>query len=44
MISKPYSMTKDKGIELLDQADEDWISEEDKGVKLKLSIDMNGIQ
>ena len=44
MISKPYRMTKDKGIELLDQADEDWISEEDKGVKLKLSIDMNGIQ
>ena len=43
MISKPYSMTKDKVIELLEQADEDWISEEDKGVKLKLSIDMNGI-
>ena len=44
MISKPYSMAKGNVLELLYQADEDWINEEDKGVKLNLSIDMNDIQ
>lgn len=41
LIKKPYKFSKEKALDLLDDMDENWIKEEDSGVKVELSVELD---